>query len=163
MGDIYTGTAWSGAVEIPAVLLAYYAIEQGGRRVAMVGFMIGCGGASLMVHFFSGSILPILGPLFGLLGKMFIAGSFKIAYIISGEIFPTSIRTSAMAMVGSTISPFIVMVGETIPGFQFYIFAFLGLSGGFLSLKLPETKGRKLPSKVADMLEERNLKPLLFE
>jgi len=158
--DIYTGTAWSGAVEIPAVLLAYYAIEQGGRRVAMVGFMTGCGGASLMVHFFSGSILPILGPLFGLLGKMCIAGSFKIAYIISGEIFPTSIRTSsmgmvsAMARVGSTISPFIVMLGETVPGFQFDIFAFLALSGGFLSLRLPETKGKKLPSNVADMPED---------
>ena len=58
--DIYTGTAWSGAVEIPAVLLAYYAIEEWGRRVAMVGFMTGCGGASLLVHI-SGSALPQLG------------------------------------------------------------------------------------------------------
>ena len=97
---------------------------------------------------------------------MCIAASFKIAYIISGEIFPTSIRTSgmgmvsAMARVGSIISPFIVMVGETIPGFQFSIFAFLGLSGGFLSLRLPETKGRKLPSSVSDMLEDG--KPKVF-
>merc|ERR1719347_1538996 len=105
-----------------------------------------------MVHIFSGSILPALG-------KMCIAASFKIAYIISGEILPTSIRTSgmgmmsAMARVGSTLSPFIVMIGETIPGFQFTIFAFLGLTGGFLSLKLPETKGRRLPSTLTDLVE----------
>jgi len=157
--DIYTGTAWSGAVEIPAVLLAYYAIEKGGRRLSMVWFMTCSGGASLMVHIFSGSILPALGPIFGLIGKMCIAASFKIAYIISGELLPTSIRTSgmgmmsAMARVGSTVSPFIVMVGETIPGFQFTIFASLGLTGGFLSLKLPETKGRRLPCTLTDLVE----------
>ena len=97
------------------------------------------------------------GPYLALLGKMCIAASFKIAYIISGEIFPTSIRTSsmgmvsAMARVGSILSPFIVMVGETLPGFQFTIFAILGLSGGLLSLGLPETKGRRLPSTLDEV------------
>eukprot|EP00090_Calanus_glacialis_P026736 TRINITY_DN42033_c0_g1_i1.p1 TRINITY_DN42033_c0_g1~~TRINITY_DN42033_c0_g1_i1.p1 ORF type:complete len:484 (-),score=83.47 TRINITY_DN42033_c0_g1_i1:89-1540(-) len=154
--DIYTGIAWSGAVEVPAVFLAYCAIEQGGRRVAMVGFMTLSGVASLLVQSSYGR-LPIVGPYLALLGKMCIAASFKIAYIISGEIFPTSIRTSsmgmvsAMARVGSILSPFIVMVGETLPGFQFTIFAILGLSGGLLSLGLPETKGRRLPSTLDEV------------
>ena len=89
---------------------------------------------------------------------MCIAASFKISYIISGEIFPTSIRTSAMGMVsamarvGSILSPFIVMVGESLPGVQFTIFAILGLSGGLLSMVLPETRGKKLPETLRDMV-----------
>jgi len=159
--DIYTGTAWSGAVEIPAVLLAYFAIEQRGRKLAIVGFMSLSGIASLLVLMFSGSTTSAnqVGMLFGLLGKMCIGASFKIANIISGEIFPTSMRTSglgvvsAMGRVGSTLSPFIVMVGESCPGLEFVIFAFLGISGGFLSLQLPETRGKKLPCTVADLIE----------
>jgi hypothetical protein len=34
------------------------------------------------------------GVSFALMGKMFIAASFKAAYILTGEIFATSIRNS---------------------------------------------------------------------
>eukprot|EP00092_Neocalanus_flemingeri_P021469 GFUD01023281.1.p1 GENE.GFUD01023281.1~~GFUD01023281.1.p1 ORF type:complete len:485 (-),score=105.58 GFUD01023281.1:42-1496(-) len=155
--NIYTGTALSGAVELPAVFLAYYAIEHWGRRVAVVGFMTLSGTFSLLVQIFSVKLLPSVGPFLALLGKMCIAASFKTSYIISGEIFPTSIRTSAMGMVsamarvGSILSPFIVMLGESLPGVQFTIFAILGLSGGLLSLGLPETKDKVLPETLGDM------------
>ena len=64
--NIYTGTALSGAVELPAVLLAYYAIEHWGRRVAVVGFMTLSGIFSLLVQIFSSDILPSVGITYNL-------------------------------------------------------------------------------------------------
>ena len=100
---------------------------------------------------------------------MCIAASFKCAYILSGEIFATSIRNSAMglvsgmARVGAIMSPFIVMLGETFSNFQFTVFGFLGLTGGILSLRLPETLNKPLPETVNDMLRTRQRKKVKSE
>lgn len=162
--DIYTGTALSGAVEIPAVFFTYYAIECYGRRLALASFMMVSGFSCLAIQVFSGSVLSSLATSLALFGKMCIAASFKAAYILSGEVFATSIRNSAMglvsglARVGAILSPFIVMAGETMPGFQFLVFGLLGISGGILSLWLPETKDKPLPETVAEMLLSRTKK-----
>ena len=62
-------------------------------------------------------IMPSMTTVFALFGKLCIAGSFKIVYLISSEIFATSVRNSALgiasalARVGAIMSPFIVMLG----------------------------------------------------
>jgi len=156
--DIFTGTALSGLVELPAVLLTYWLIQKGGRRVALCTFMIGSGFSCLTIQYLQGERLAHLSSSFALLGKMCIAASFKTAYILSGEIFATTIRNSAMglvsgmARVGAILSPFIVMMGETVPNLQFTVFGILGVTGGFLSLKLPETLNTPLPETVKDMV-----------
>jgi hypothetical protein len=58
-----------------------------------------------------------------LVGKLCLAASFAVVYIHSGEIFPTTIRNSAMGLVsvaarcGGIVAPFIVLLGK---GFFFY-------------------------------------------
>jgi len=156
--DIFTGTALSGLVEMPAVALTYWLIQRGGRRVALCTFMIGSGVSCLTIQYLQGDRLKHLSSSFALLGKMCIAASFKTAYILSGEIFATTIRNSAMglvsgmARVGAILSPFIVMMGETVPNLQFTVFGILGVTGGLLSLKLPETLNTPLPETVQDMV-----------
>ena len=82
-------------------------------------------------------------------------------YLISSEIFATSIRNSAIGMVsaiarvGSIMSPFIVMLGETSHGLQFFIFGSLCLTAGFFGLWLPETKNKPLPETVKEMLIDK--------
>ncbi len=52
-----------------------------------------------------------------LVGKLCLAASFAVIYIHSGEIFPTTIRNSAMGLVsvaarcGGIVAPFIVLLG----------------------------------------------------
>eukprot|EP00092_Neocalanus_flemingeri_P011334 GFUD01012213.1.p1 GENE.GFUD01012213.1~~GFUD01012213.1.p1 ORF type:complete len:487 (-),score=98.48 GFUD01012213.1:68-1528(-) len=162
--DIYTGTALSGLVEIPAVFLTYHAMEYYGRRPALAGFMMVSGCSCLVIHIFSGSVLGFLETSFALFGKMCITASFNVAYIFSGEVFATSIRNSSMGIVsgmgrvGAILSPYIVMAGETMPGFHFFVFGLLGISGGILSLWLPETKDKPLPETVAEMLTDKTKK-----
>merc|ERR1711872_566708 len=133
-------------------------IESYGRRFSLAGFMTVSGLSCLAIQVFTGSSLNSMATSLALFGKMCIAASFKVAYILSGEVFATSIRNSAMglvsgfARVGSILSPFIVMAGETMPGVQFIIFGILGISGGVLSLWLPETKNKPLPETMAEML-----------
>ena len=53
-----------------------------------------------------------------LVGKLCLAASFAVIYIHSGEIFPTTIRNSAMGLVsvaarsGGIVAPFVVLLGQ---------------------------------------------------
>jgi hypothetical protein len=58
-----------------------------------------------------------VGAVAALVGKLCLAASFAVIYIHSGEIFPTTIRNSAMGLVsvaarcGGIVAPFIVLLG----------------------------------------------------
>jgi len=163
--NIYTGTALSGIVELPAIVLTYLGIEFLGRRSSLAGFMLVSGLGCLAIQMVHGSgANEAFATALALLGKMCIAASFKISYLLSGEVFATSIRNSAMGLVsgvariGAILAPFIVMAGEASPGLQFSVFGLLGLTGGLLALKLPETRGLPLPETVAEMLVDKSKK-----
>jgi hypothetical protein len=59
-----------------------------------------------------------VGTVAALVGKLCLAASFAVIYIHSGEIFPTTIRNSAMGLVsvaarcGGIVAPFIVLLGK---------------------------------------------------
>lgn len=162
--DLYSGLALSGIAELPAIVLSYLAIEKIGRRLALVIFMMVSGVSCMCIQMLQGTSFDHLGITCALLGKLFIAGSFKIAYVISNEIYATSIRNSglgllsAAARVGSMLSPFIVMAGETVPGIQFTVFGILSIVGGAMSLALPETKDKPLAETVSEMLLDKSKK-----
>ena len=155
----------TGIVELPAIVLTYLGIEFLGRRSSLAGFMLVSGLGCLAIQIVHGSgANEAFATAFALLGKMCIAASFKISYLLSGEVFATSIRNSAMGLVsgvariGAILAPFIVMAGEASPGLQFSVFGLLGLTGGLLALKLPETRGLPLPETVAEMLVDKSKK-----
>ena len=58
--DIYTGTALSGLVELPAVLLIYYTIEWQGRQLSLVSFLGLTGLLCVGVKALSPSLTPVL-------------------------------------------------------------------------------------------------------
>jgi len=162
-GDLYTATALSGAVEIPAYLLTNYLLGARGRRFTLAAFMITGGLACLAIQFLSffggvsGGFVPSVISSCALLGKLSLAASFAVVYIHSGEIFPTSIRNSAMglmsvaARVGGILAPFIVLLGSLATNLQFTVFGLLSLTAGLLNLRLPETLGKPLPDNMTHM------------
>ena len=155
----YLSTALSGAVEIPAYVLAYFLVDQLGRKWTLCGFMIAGGSAAVVV---------IISPAFlvnglALFAKLCVAASFSVVYIHSGEIFPTSIRNGAMGVVsvaarfGGILAPFVAHVSPGYPAStdgQYVVFGGLMLTAGLLNMRLPETKDEELPETVADMLDK---------
>ena len=66
-----------------------------------------------------------------------------------------------LGRVGGIMAPFIVLLGDYHPNLQFTVFGILSLSSGLINLRLPETKGKKLPDSVKEMvmaLESKNVK-----
>ena len=53
---------------------------------------------------------------------------------------------------GGYHGPFIVLLGDYHPNLQFTVFGLLSLSSGLINLKLPETKGKKLPDSSREMV-----------
>ena len=155
-GDLYTATALSGAVEIPAYLLTYWLLGVAGRKLTLCLAMVTGGGACLAIQLLS-ALAPALIQSLALLGKLCLASSFAVVYIHSGEIFPTTVRNSSMglmsvaARVGGIMAPFIVSLGEFIPHLQFTVLGLMSLLAGLLNLRLPETAGSQLPDTISDL------------
>jgi len=152
--DVYTGTALSGVVELPSLLIIYYVIDYHGRRVAMVTLFLLAGVSCVSIRLLSSTLTTYLA----MGGKMCIASAFNVAYVCTSEIYATSIRNtaigfmSALARVGAILAPFIVMLGEMSPGTDFLIFGIISLVGGVLLFWLPETRNKPLPESVKEML-----------
>ena len=58
-----------------------------------------------------------------------------------------------LGRVGGIMAPFIVLLGDYHPNLQFTVFGILSLSSGLINLRLPETKGKKLPDSVKEMVK----------
>ena len=159
--DLYTATALSGAVEIPAYMLTYWLLGVTGRRatlsIAMVTGGLACLGIQLLASFAPAVIQPL-----ALLGKLCLSSSNAVVYIHSGEIFPTTMRNSGMGLVsaagriGNVMAPYVVSLGDFIPFLQFTVLGVMSLVAGVLNMKLPETAGRELPDNIDDLVTMLN-------
>merc|ERR1711881_93115 len=84
------------------------------------------------------------------IGKFSVAGTFAIIYNYTSELFPTKVRTnavaigSAVARIGGVAAPYIIILYKWknwVPG---TIFGIMGLLSGWLTFKLPETRGHPM-------------------
>ena len=142
-------------MEIPSYILTFFLLAYLGRRLSLCAFMLSGGGALLLVLVAS-SFQGIVNAL-GSFGKFCIAASFSIVYIHSGEIFPTSVRNSAMgvvavtARIGGIIAPMMMNLRQVAPNLHLIVFGALAFSAGILNLRLPDTSGLPLPESLSDM------------
>ena len=85
--------------------------------------------------------------LLALMGKACAAGAFQLAYMFPTELFPTSIRASALGVAnifsrtGSILAPLTANTPQVVT--QLGLGA-VALSAGLLAMLLPETRGRPL-------------------
>lgn len=112
-GDPSLNFFLSGLVEVPAYILCLIILYYSGRKMSLVGTMIGAG-----ICFLPIIVWPQFSSQFSMAGKFFITCSFAIIYLYSGEIFPTVARTvglgssSLFARVGAICAPFVKELGE---------------------------------------------------
>ncbi|XP_052766824.1 organic cation transporter protein-like [Mya arenaria] len=161
-GNMFVNLAISGAVEMPACLTCMYVLERTGRRKPLVCFMLLCGVMNIVTIFVpaetaSGVNLQPLTITFAMIGKFGITGAYSTVYLMSAEIFPTSVRNQAVGLssffenCGSISAPFIVYGAKNLERMPLVIFGALTVLGGLLALMLPETHGQALPENIPDI------------
>ena len=165
--DIYISTALSGLIELPAYVVAIPMLNNLGRCKTLVIFMIVGGIACLSISIVEKVTLLKnynLATYLSLLGKLCISASFSVVYIHSNEIFPTTIRNSAMGLVsfatriGGITAPFLAKLGQVWPNMHFVIFGMLSIISGVFNLYLPETKDVPLPETVDSLISMQSSK-----
>lgn len=154
--SIYLSTALNALSELPAALITSLVIDKLRRKSSVLGLgvlcCLCCGGCAVI----EGNQLKVLQ--IGLEVVAFFAGctAFNVLLIYTLDLFPTCVRSSAVAMVrqaivlGGAVSPFLVGLGRSN---RYYSYGVFGLAVGVCCsgvFSLPETFGRK----VSDTIEE---------
>ncbi|XP_060073374.1 organic cation transporter protein-like [Ylistrum balloti] len=94
------------------------------------------------------------------IGRMGVSATFANAFVYTGELFPTTIRsfilacTNVATRTGAIISPYLTESGTNKGGGLGYtslIFGVLTLAAGIVSCFLPETLNTSLPDNIDDM------------
>ncbi|GFR86718.1 organic cation transporter protein [Elysia marginata] len=163
-GSLYLNYTLSSAVETAATICVLLLIFRLGRKPLYGGSMI-IGAVGFLT-----SALPIfLGDSddkkysvgLVMVGKFGISAAYAVIYVYCSEIFPTSVRSSSMAlmyisgMIGGVVSPYVVemsaLMGERMEAaFPMIVFGSAALAAGLLSLLLPETKDQVMPENIED-------------
>ncbi|CAI5441592.1 unnamed protein product [Caenorhabditis angaria] len=158
-GNIYTNFILMSLVEAPAYILAPIFMNKYGRKSLICGTHILAG-----LSFLGIVLLPsYLHIAFWLMGKFTISCSFMSIYMFASEIFPTDGRNKCigfcetMSRFGGMLSPYLshlVVIHSLAPAITL---SFIAISGGLLTLILPETLNTKLPSTIAETASKRTL------
>ncbi|XP_017772552.1 PREDICTED: organic cation transporter protein-like [Nicrophorus vespilloides] len=154
-GNDFINFVISGAVEIPAYTFLLFTLNRWGRKSILCGCMLTAGLALLLTMAVPEDHKWLVVTL-AMIGKLAITSSYGTIYIFSVEQFPTIIRNAGLgaastsARMGSIFAPVINILSEIWTPFPLIIFGLLALSGGIISLVLPETLNQTLPESIAD-------------
>ncbi|KAJ7537381.1 hypothetical protein O6H91_11G003600 [Diphasiastrum complanatum] len=86
----------------------------------------------------------------GVVGIFGMAATYNLTYLYTAELFPTVVRNAALGLasqasqLGAVVAPLVVVLGRMNPSISFAVFAVSAITGGLLSLKLPETLNKPL-------------------
>ncbi|KAF4523823.1 hypothetical protein B566_EDAN008058 [Ephemera danica] len=143
-GNNYVNFSISGLVEIPAHILVLLIVEWRDIHWLLITL--------------------------AMVGKMAITASYGTAYLVSGEIFPTSVRNAGLgacsttAALGAIAASFLVILSTVWSRLPFLLIGGLTTLAGILAWTLPETLNRDLPDTLEDgenftvKCEEKKLK-----
>ncbi|CAF4851696.1 unnamed protein product [Pieris macdunnoughi] len=153
-GNPYIIIAVFSLVDIPSYLMVFYFLDIWGRRLFISIAML-IGGTACVIAAFLPEGATVTTVII-VIGKLFIAASFAIAYNYSCELFPTVVRNTALglgsmfARLSGALTPLITLLESfdaKIPAITFGVFA---LVSGFLCMFLPETMNKPLPESIED-------------
>ncbi|XP_072167135.1 organic cation transporter protein-like [Diadema setosum] len=162
VGNPYLNFFISGAVEVPAYILAVLVVRWIGRRLPLCIFHIVGGVACVTTVFIpaetkSGNDLSALIVTIAMVGKFCISASYAIVFLYASELFPTVVRnlglgvSSFSSRVGGIVAPLILLLDESVAlWLPMSIFGTLSVLAGLTVLPLPETLGRTQPQTVRD-------------
>uniref|UniRef100_A0A3P9BLP5 Solute carrier family 22 member 5 n=1 Tax=Maylandia zebra TaxID=106582 RepID=A0A3P9BLP5_9CICH len=149
----------SAAVEVPAYITSWLALQYLPRRLAVVSILL-LGGVSLLIqifNFFFPSGLSYLSITLEMVGKFGITTGTALMFVYTAELFPTVLRNTATGMcttvsrVGSCIAPFLLKLSQYFKYLPYITLGTLAVVSAFATVFLPESFGRPLPQTIEQM------------
>ena len=159
--NLYWNVTLNALSEVPASLIAFFFIERLDRKSSVLGFTVTSGVCSIMCVVI-GEEWESVKIWLELISFFCTCTAFEILLIYTIELFPTTVRNSAMAMVrqalvfGGVFCPVIVAMGRGNGYLSYGIFGAVIISCAMFVGCLPETKGEKL----CDTMEEEENKQM---
>ncbi|XP_033747268.1 solute carrier family 22 member 3-like [Pecten maximus] len=160
-GDKYLNFFIGSMVEMIAYIGVVYIIKKFGRRKPLAFYFLVGGSCCILA-----GVIPFAGDgddiakastSFAIVGRFGMGGVFSVIVLYTSELYPTVIRSIGMGCcffltrVGGLLAPQILLLGDyTHKSVPIIAFGVLAVIGGFASLILPETLGRKLPDTIEE-------------
>jgi len=148
-GDIHLVFILTSSVSIPGHCIAIYLLDKFGRKtmtiINLVLTALAMIGASLFALGESSTVNTVLRVTLSMLGKFLLQIVFDAAYLITYEIFPTTLRnilmgvSSATARLGSFSASYIIYLKDINPVLPYMIFGIIGIVSAITCVLLPET------------------------
>ncbi|CAL8092517.1 unnamed protein product [Orchesella dallaii] len=156
-GDVHVNMGLLGLSDAIGYRTSLLLCNRIGRRKSLILFMLV--GAAFLVALAVSDVIFILSSTVVIVlcfaGKIGVAAARSAARMLTGESFPTPVRTmgygitGVAAGIGGIVSPQIVLIGSLWwSPLPFVTFGVLSIMGSVLSLLLPETAGQSLQDTV---------------
>ncbi|RWS23709.1 organic cation transporter protein-like protein [Leptotrombidium deliense] len=172
-GNLFVNCFIYALAELASSVFLYFAFKKCGRKSLFVSLMLGAAVTCFaIIPFLFNDSFILYRVVIAMVGKFCITSSYRLIYIQTAEIIPTSVRQigvgscSVAARVGSVIAPFVKELSEhTHSSVTISFFGTLGIVNAVLALILPETKGVEIPDtineakKIGESVTEIKLEP----
>ncbi|CAL4931391.1 unnamed protein product [Urochloa decumbens] len=156
--NLYLSTTYNALAEVPSAALSWLLIARAGRRASVAALAAAAGACSLAAAVSRGARMAAeLASFFAT------CTAYDLLLIYAVELFPTSVRNSAVGMVrqamvlGGVAAPVLVALGRERGSFwSFGVFGIAIGSAGLFAACLPETRGKPMSDTMEEEEEERN-------
>merc|ERR1711992_327085 len=158
-GGLFLNFIIGTILDFPAKTLAMILTLKVGRKYPYMCGTLTTGVMFLLTLFIPRDVYPHNWPIvvLALIGNFSTTLCFAILYMYTGELMPTTVRaagvgsSSLVSKIGGTLSTTVAALADIHPAIPTVIFGSMAITSGFLTLFLPETKGRKMPETIDDI------------
>merc|ERR1719189_1448730 len=158
-GGLFLNFIIGTILDFPAKTLAMILAGKVGRKYPYAVGSTTTGVMFLLTLFIERDVYPSNWPIvvLALIGNFCTTMCFAILYMYTGELMPTTVRaagvgsSSLVSKLGGTLSTTVAALADIHPAIPTLIFTVMAITSGFLTLFLPETRGRKMPESFDDV------------
>merc|ERR1719361_159582 len=158
-GGLFLNFIIGTVLDFPAKTLAMVLTLRVGRKYPYMCGTLTTGVMFLLTLFIERDKYPHNWPIvvLALIGNFTTTMCFAILYMYTGELMPTTVRaagvgsSSLVSKIGGTLSTTVAALADIHPAIPTLIFTVMAITSGFLTLFLPETKGKKMPESFEDI------------